>query len=174
MDVLFMLVLMLLIVSLPLILSLLLFRWAGKSKYEKPLRVLAFMPLGVLAYFIYDAVNPNDAFYKEDFQEATGLRFPDHAEIISKSASYPDTHGDYMSAAAVKISSKEFITLLDKIKNSEFEEKPFVVNFKELERVQHDIWVTKFKKQYVREIEDKVFMIGFLDDNTIIFCRVSW
>lgn len=97
-----------LLFAIPFVLSYLIYRFVKNLKHGKSLRFLAVVPILIFAYFIYDAIYPNAEFYEEDFKEVTGMRFPGNSEIISKSASYPDTHGDYTSAAAVKMSPKEY------------------------------------------------------------------
>lgn len=161
-------------VSIPVLLKYFFFRWAKRSKYKKFLYITALIPLAIVAYAVYNSVYPADEFYKENFEEVTGMRFPDHSEIISKSASYPDTHGDYTSAAAIKMSSKEYITLLDKMKISTFKNEAYNTSSPQLSIVERHIKARKYKTEYVKKFEDKEYFVGFLPNHTVVFCRISW
>lgn len=168
------LLLFVLLFTIPFLLSFIIYKFVKNLKHCKFLKFLAAVPILLFVYFIYDAVYPGAEFYEEDYMEVTGMRFPDHSEIISKSASYPDTHGDYTSAAALKMSSKEYITLLDKMKLSTFKNEPYNTSSPQLSIVERDVKAVKYKAEYVKQIDDKEYFVGFLSDNTVIFCRASW
>ncbi len=175
MDVLLFILIMLLMISIPVLLIFFFFRWAKRSKYKKLLNILALIPLAIVAYAVYDALYPADKLFKEDFEEVTGMRFPDHAEILSKSASFPDTHGDYTSAAAVQLLAKEYVTLSDHLKYSgAFAQCDYPVHTKELREVESDLSAKVYTVQFVKEFDDKIYMVGFVPGERIIFCRTSW
>jgi hypothetical protein len=70
--------------------------------------------LGIFAfagYHVYTAVYPPDSFYREEFEERTGIGMPVSAKIIYKNATYPDFHGDYASALLFEVSAEDFARL---------------------------------------------------------------
>jgi hypothetical protein len=69
----------------------------------------------VLLYQIFTAVYPPDSFYKGEFESVTGLPFPASGSFLFKDASYPDIHGDYCSAALIKVSEQDYAELRSKM-----------------------------------------------------------
>ena len=70
--------------------------------------------IAIVAAVIYQmctAVYPPDSFYKGEFERVTGLPFPASGSFIVKDASYPDIHGDYCSAALIKVSQEDYADL---------------------------------------------------------------
>src|SRR3982751_5115802 len=68
--------------------------------------------LGVFIWYqIYLAFFPSDEFYIYDFKKVTGLAFPLSGKILTKSASFPDLHGDYNSCALIQVSESDYETL---------------------------------------------------------------
>lgn len=91
------------------------FRFISRKNFDKRLRLLALIPLLIVGYFVYSAFYPTEEFYREDFQEATGMVFPVNAEIEYKWASYPDQFGDYSSISIVKADKAFYTQLLHKL-----------------------------------------------------------
>ena len=52
-----------------------------------------------------------DSFYKDELQNNAGLRVDDGYEVLAKSSSYPDMHGDYYSEAVFRVSELDLSTL---------------------------------------------------------------
>src|SRR6478736_6314403 len=77
------------------------------NRKDKRLKFLLLVPVIILGYSIYTAINPRDSFYEYDFKEVTGINFPKTGKIIYKIADFPDQSGDYGSVSIVKV-DKEF------------------------------------------------------------------
>lgn len=90
----------------------------NKFTKRRIIYVLIFIIVSISSYEVYRAFYPNDDFYKNEFKENTGINLPDNCEILIKSASYPDIHGDYSSAAIVHVNEKDFIKILKEISNN--------------------------------------------------------
>lgn len=74
-----------------------------------------------LAFNIYTAFYPMESFYRDEFVNVTGYKFPKSGKFKFKSASYPDFHGDYEACAVIEISEDDFQEL--KMKNQKIEPK---------------------------------------------------
>lgn len=74
--------------------------------------------LAFLSFEIYRALYPFEEFYVEEWCSNTDLPFPKSSNIIWKTATYPDQHGDYTSTAIIKLPALEFIKLKTAIHNS--------------------------------------------------------
>ncbi|MBS1771617.1 MAG: hypothetical protein JST82_02065 [Bacteroidetes bacterium] len=61
-----------------------------------------------MLFSIYTAIYPLDSFYKEEFEYGFKTPFPKSGNIIAKSASYPDIHGDYTSAFVAQLNSADY------------------------------------------------------------------
>jgi energy-coupling factor transporter transmembrane protein EcfT len=88
------------------------YRWLSRKGYQKVGLLVSVLAIGMLAYFVYFAIYPDDDFYKNDFEHYTDMPFPDSGKIINKDASFPDTHGKYASCALIKFSEADYGTLL--------------------------------------------------------------
>jgi hypothetical protein len=71
-----------------------------------------------LTFLIYTALNPTDGFYKDEFENYTGLNFPNSGEILVKNATYPDQHGDYSAHAVFKVDNEDFLKIAEQIRKS--------------------------------------------------------
>jgi hypothetical protein len=69
-----------------------------------------------ITWNIYRAFYPADEFYYQDFEKISFRKIPASADILSKSATYPDFHGDYCSAAVIELSVADYHKLLNDIK----------------------------------------------------------
>lgn len=63
----------------------------------------------------YIGLFPDDAFYAHEFKKVTLQELPPSAEFISKSATYPDFHGEYLSQSEIKLSKSDYSLLLWKL-----------------------------------------------------------
>jgi len=96
----------------------LIFRWLNKiGKTKTGVMVFTLIFLG-LTYLIYTALNPTDGFYIDEFETNTGLEFPESGKVKSKSATYPDQHGDYSAQAVFKLDKKDFLKITEQIQKS--------------------------------------------------------
>lgn len=97
-----------------------------KSKHRKSWQtgtgiVMSVVVIASLLYFIYEAIYPSDEFYLMEFETVTLQEAPESSEVIAKSASYPDFHGDYCSYSRIKLANTDFEKLFRSIEaNSQF------------------------------------------------------
>ncbi|MBX3165689.1 MAG: hypothetical protein KF900_14525 [Bacteroidetes bacterium] len=122
----------------------------------------------------YTAFYPTDSFYKDEFENNTGLKFPKSGDIIAKDASYPDTHGDYSATVLFKVNQEDFDLLLTSIqRNNKFnlDTFPFKIKLPNLDTTVH------FNVSYIQiqRKRDLNFIIGFNDKDKLIgIQRDSW
>lgn len=83
-----------------------------RLKY-KLLPLLQFASPILLIIVIYTAMFPSSRFYIKDFERNSGYTLPKEVEVLRKSASYPDIHGDYSSEAIIRLNKDDYLELLD-------------------------------------------------------------
>lgn len=69
---------------------------------------------------IYDAIYPSDDFYEDDFKETFQIEFPDSGKIISKSATFPDIHGDYTSMALFSVNKNDMNLIIKRMDSNKY------------------------------------------------------
>ncbi len=163
-------------ITVPTGISYVLYKWIKKKGIDKRLRLLAFIPIFIAAYFIYDAVYPSDEFYKVDFKEVTDMEFPKSGNIIAKTASFPDHFGDYISSFLIEFDPNDLKKLENQLINTGFEEKTNRMSSKELDYIEQRVEGKEYAKQFVYQLKNgKHYSVGFLNDNkSVIVTRVSW
>ena len=68
------------LIGIPIGISYLIYNWIKKKEFDRKYRILAITPIIIVSYFIYDAIYPNEDFYKTDFKEVTAMEFPKKAK----------------------------------------------------------------------------------------------
>lgn len=63
----------------------------------------------------YIGIFPDESFYADEFRKVTLRELPASADFVSKSASYPDFHGEYWSQSEIELSEADYMTLLSQI-----------------------------------------------------------
>ena len=76
-----------------------------------PWHLIAIAALLILVWQIWRALYPSVAFYRSEFEEASGVNFPESGSFIFKEATFPDFHGDYVSCALFTVSPTDFEAL---------------------------------------------------------------
>ncbi|MBY5951664.1 hypothetical protein KUV23_11800 [Algoriphagus marincola] len=99
---------LLVVIATPTLISLLIRKWLTKKGHPKIGNGLTIIVIIGTAYLIYTAIFPPTSFYEEEFEQQTGLKLPNSAQFLTKDASYPDLHGDYWSAAVVRLSTEDY------------------------------------------------------------------
>jgi hypothetical protein len=164
-----------LIIAIPIAILVAFYRWMIKLQLKKV--GIAIVAL-VCAFFIcniYIAIYPNDDFYFDEFKSVTLNEIPASAEIINKSATYPDFHGDYCSIALIKLSKEDFKSVLNKIQNNHKLQPSKMMWSPEFEHVINYEEVSSISKGFVRQIngeEDEYRYIGFLKDGKTVVVTV--
>ncbi|MHC1704986.1 MAG: hypothetical protein AB9846_13840 [Tenuifilaceae bacterium] len=165
------------LISLPTIIAYFLNRWLKKKGYKYiGLTLLVIAPLWTI-YEVYTSIYPRDSFYLAEFKEVTLRKAPKTAEVIRKSASYPDFHGDYCSTSLIKLSKQDYMDLLKELS----EDKRLIKNGEligslEFDEVMKNKKTEQIKFSFTRQIvgeEDHYLYIGFLDDQQTIVVYVS-
>lgn len=144
--------------------------------FIKKKRYWAILPVLVLFYFLYDGLYPSDSFYKQDFEEVTGISFPEDGEILSKTATFPDQHGDYISVSLIKVDKAFYNSLLAQLKTRQRKEnaEDFGGSQYFYEMLENADRQTIKAKYSLKAENGKEYTIGFLTDmETIIVERAS-
>ncbi len=119
------------------------------------------------------AFNPSDGFYKEEFEQNSGIDFPASGKILKKKSWYPDTHGSYWAASSFEISEEEYDSLLNKMLiNAQFmidTSKQGIGCTNDFKIIEADLKRDNFKMTFVHKNKEW-FKIAFIDDKkTILF-----
>ena len=171
MFILFIVLLVILLVGVPLGLTFLFYKVLKKRGYNKWVQTLALIPTLLVGYFIYDFIYPSDSFYKQDFEEVTGMRFPKDAVILQKSSSLPDHFGDYSSKFYVQVDPSLYSALPSKLA-----ERGFVLD------TQYDYskWIDDFYEDYqikiaysYEEAGGVYYFVGFIHNSNLLYLRRS-
>lgn len=170
MRILLLIVLLLLLLLIPLG-TIYLGYWIPKKYGKKKLGcfISSVLLLG-MAYPVYDALYPSDSFYEQEFKEITGKKLR-NAEILRSSASYPDFHGDYCSAALIQLEEKEYAKLLVDIQNDERFTDSQLVGSMELYEVTERKELKFIHKASRNGEPDEFYFIGFLTDGKTILVQ---
>ncbi|WKL46177.1 hypothetical protein Q1W71_14550 [Flavobacterium pectinovorum] len=164
------------LIGIPIGLSYLIYRWIKKREFNKWYRLLSLIPLIIVGYFIYDAIYPNEDFYKTDFKEVTEMEFPENGKIIYKDTSFPDQFGDYSSSFLVEF-DKDYIDKLEmNLKSNGFTKKENRMSTAVLDHIENKKGGKKYSFEYNKDIKKgKYYSVGFLNDNkSVIITRISW
>lgn len=168
-------VVLLLIIGMPILLSIWVFKIMKKRCIDPKWRVLAFIPVFLLLYFIYFAFFPSEEFYETDFKEVTGIELPESADFEFKTASYPDHFGDYTSVSIINIEAGFYQSLERKLIDQGFSRNKGKVHSSELENATSKLQGLKIEKEYSKENGGKNYYVAFLSDGeTILVQRLSW
>jgi hypothetical protein len=77
-------------------------------------RWLALIPVAVLTFMslqIYWALYPREEFYRAEWLQQTGFPLAGKVVFRSKSATYPDQHGDYWAGAVMEVSPTDLLEM---------------------------------------------------------------
>lgn len=170
-------IMMFVLISLPTTLAYYLKQWLTKKGYRF-VGIILFIIVPIwTAYEIYFAIYPPESFYIFEFEYHTGLVLPNSVEFIAKDASYPDIHGDYWSAAVVRLSTEDF----NQLKNHFFEQPRM-----QLDTTTHGIGIGTDFVDLTSDLKLSTidltfvstrwwFKVAFLNDGrTLIFEQFSW
>lgn len=123
-----------------------------------------------IGYETYEAFYPSDDFYEVEFKDITGLELKT-AELLKSDASYPDSHGDYCSAALIKLEEEEYRDLLAKIQaDSRFNGQELIGSI-QLSNVTDGEKLDFLYKASRYGEPDEYYFIGFLTDYTTILIQ---
>jgi hypothetical protein len=170
-----MIIVILLLTGIPVGLSYMIYRWIKTRKVHSYYRLFSLLPVLLCGYYIFSAIYPDDSFYEENFKEVTKLNFPKNGKIISKSASYPDQHGDYSSSFLVELNPQNINALKRQILNIGFVECHDECQIKERKTVESDLENKQILQKYCRQQNSTYFEVAFLSDQkSAVVTRASW
>lgn len=169
----FLLIVASILIAIPIAMGLLIDRLIRKKGYHQIFRILALIPILIFGYFIYDAIFPSESFYREEFERATNIDFPENTDIRFKSATFPDHHGDYSSVVCFRTTEANYNELFERIilrNDTSYSEPSYQFKMEAEKMLPHTILTTV---SYA--IDHTFYDIGFLSDNrTIILYRFSY
>ncbi|WP_342645827.1 hypothetical protein [Mucilaginibacter sp. CSA2-8R] len=164
-------------IAIPIVLLVLFYRWMVRLRLKKVGIAVVSLICAFFAYNIYVAIYPNDAFYFDEFKSVTLSEIPASAEILNKNATYPDFHGEYFSIALIKLSKKDFTSVLNKVESNPKLQPGQIIWSSEFDNVLDHGKEFSINKGFMRCIkgeEDQHRYIGFLKDGeTVVVVVVS-
>jgi hypothetical protein len=159
------------VLLVPALLLFFFYKWLSRKGYRwHGLSVITII-IAFFLYEIYTAIYPTNSFYYNEFKQVTSLDIPKSAEIIDKTASYPDFHGDYVSCSLMKLSKQDYNSLLDALnKNKTIIKNPEIIVSEELDEIMKTRNMSNIKTSFSRQIPNKDYYtyIGFFKDNETI------
>ena len=167
---------LILLIGIPVGLSYLIFKFIKRKGFDKRLSIVALTPILFVTYQVYTAIYPGEDFYRNDFQEVSGIELPQAVEFEFKTTSFPDHFGDYTSVSVIRV-GKDFYQLLPDILNKKgLKEENTKIDSRRLSTALENLDDLKIEKEYFMEEGAGVYYyVGFLsDDETIIVNRLSW
>ena len=156
------------ILSIPIAIFFILYRWINKIGYKRTGLLIVIVLILLTAYEAYTAIYPTDDFYFDEFKKITFLEIPASAKVIEKTASYPDFHGDYVSCALIKLSSQDFKELLNTLRKDKNMIKNFeTIDSEELRKIIETNKVNDIKESFSRNFPNKDYysQLSFFNDN---------
>ncbi len=163
----------LLLIGIPISFSIWIYRLIKKKGLNPTCRIIAFIPIIIAGHFIYNAFYPSEEFYEEDFKEVTGVELPESSYFEFKTASYPDTHGDYTSVSIINVDEEFYIKLpLNLIKNGLSENEANIGHI-EKDKAISRLNDRKIETEFSREDEGKFYYVAFLSDKKTILVQRS-
>ena len=115
----------------------------------------------------YAGIFPDESFYADEFKDVTLRELPKSAEFVSKSALYPDFHGEYCSQSEIKLSKKDYSKLL-----WELHKDDRLTKGGEILNISGSHAKETLTYQFIRTAKDKsgkYLYIGFGKDNRTIY-----
>ncbi|WP_116109048.1 hypothetical protein [Lewinella sp. IMCC34191] len=138
--------------------------------------LLSLAAILVLGFIMLRAVYPDDDFYLQDFTEVTGIEFPKKAEFLYTTASFPDHHGDYVSASLIKVESEFYKQLPDILVKRGMVENDGKTYSDEFEKALEKAAPEEMDRELsIVTDTGAYYYVGFLSDQeTILVNRMSW
>lgn len=167
----FLFFLILLVLLIPATIVYFLYKFFANKGFKKPALVVVYGLIGFVLYNIYTAFYPTDEFFYADFKEVTLREVPKSAEIIKKTASYPDMQGNYSSISLMKLSKNDYQLLLRSILKDKKFTKGYIIYSDFFDEVMDGISEKNIGRQLMGTPQTpygNYRYIGFLDDGQTI------
>lgn len=185
MDSIALIIILLLTLLIPLAIFYFVYRWLSKKGYKKAAIVIISVVILFIGYSIFTAIYPNDGFYKDEFLYGLKIPFPSSGKILSKDASYPDTHGKYCSCFVGELNKADYKNTVKYLKNDPHiitsiadTIVPLTEEFRNVMANSHNLNTSNMIKYYdKREDEKNRIMLGLINKpgkTYIIFQRCNF
>jgi len=133
-------------------------------------KIYTYSLIAIIAIITYIGLFPDESFYADEFKDVTLRELPKSAEFISKSAEYPDFHGEYLSQSKIRLSKQDYSKLLWELhKDDRLTKGVEILNFSE--NSAKDTLTYQFIRT-VKNKPDKYLYIGFGKDGKTIYVDV--
>ncbi|MCL5130574.1 hypothetical protein [Algibacter sp. L4_22] len=162
-----------LIIGIPILLTFWIYRTLRKKGINSKWRILAFLPIFIVGYFIYDAFYPSTEFYKVDFKEVTGIELPKDSEFEYKTAGYPDLQGEYSSVSIITIGNEFYQNLQLELTKNGFVKDGIKIGCIEMDNAKRKLNELKIESEYSKENGSKYYYVAFLSDKKSILVQRS-
>ena len=162
-----------LIIGIPILLTFWVYRILRKKGINKNWRILAFLPILIVGYFVYDAFYPSAEFYKEDFKEVTGIELPKNSEFEYKTAGFPDHFGDYTSVSIINVGTDFYKRLQSDLTKNELTENGERIGSKEMDNAKQNMNELKIEREFSKIDGDRFYYVAFLSDQKTILVQRS-
>jgi len=130
----------------------------------------------ISAAFTYRGYFPPDNFYFKEFEFVTLTKIPSSAEIVKKTSSYPDFHGDYCSSSLIELSKEDYSKLYNDLslgKNLQKTDK--ILNTDEFDKVlrrdKRDLIIQSYQRIIPGKIGNYNYISFLSDGKSIIINR---
>ena len=131
----------------------------------------------IAIFSTWTAFFPMNGFYRDEFENNTGLEFPDSGKIIAKDSEYPDLHGDYWATAIFEVNELDFKTIktdLQRNKNFQVDTTSQRIGItREFDELTKGIKEDNIEIVYFNKNKEWVKVAFMNDGKTIIFERSS-
>ena len=162
-----------LIIGIPILITFWIYRILRKKGVNPKWRILAFIPIFIVGYFVYDAFYPSSEFYETDFKEVTGIELPKNSDFEYKTAGYPDTHGDYTSVSIIEVGTEFYKKLQIDLTENGFVENGERIGCIEMDNAKRNMNGLKIEREFSKENGDKFYYVAFLSDKKTVLVQRS-
>lgn len=149
-------------------------KWRNKLKYAFIIS-LSVIQLSIF-YCVFTALYPTDSFYMEKYKMAIGSPAPLSANVVKKSASYPDLHGDYYALFMMELSANDYKELYKKINQDKSFNNTDLINSTEIDNFLNKEQRKKIiitKQHYINNEEEDCYIAFFNDRQSILIYYIN-
>jgi hypothetical protein len=133
-------------------------------------KIYIYLLITTIMVITYIGIFPDESFYAEEFKDVTLKELPHSAKFISKSASYPDFHGDYCSQSQIRLSKNDYSKLLWELHEDERLSKGDYSLSDYNNKVPENL-VYQFTR-VIDTKDDELLYIGFGNDSQTVYVNV--
>ena len=165
------------IISIPFIITLIIFRWLYKSKFKKLGFLFLITASFLMAYALYTSYFPSDSKFIDQFNYYGELDFPSSGKIIKKKTSEYDEFGDCSKYIVFTTNKPDFYKTLKSIQgNKKYTCDTFPYRFSlDSDSLKKQYNESEFTKSFTfrSKDQDKLVIIGFNEKKKLIHSEYS-